>query len=180
MEMERCTTTEAPLLPAQADDGERAFKDWIDNHRPRMLAVAAQFAHGAVGPEDIVQEASWIAYERRHTLRDPKAAGAWLAGIVRNVGRQKARKHARQQALLQEYGEMLGAAAEVWTEDDILTRVHVRRAVDELPDIQRRVVICRYFRGMSHKEIAGAVGRPEGTVRSDLYRAHRALRENLG
>ena len=181
METERSTTTAAtPPPPDQAARGERAFKNWIDDHRSRMLAVAARYAHEAVGAEDIVQEASLIAYERRHTLRDPEAAGTWLVGIVRNVGRQEARKHARQTGLLNGYGKKLAADVSPQTEDGILTKVQVRRAIDELPDIQRQVVICRYFREMSHKEIAASLGRAEGTVRSDLCRAHRALQEILG
>lgn len=187
MDVQRPTTSASPRTASHVvSEDDRVFRDWIDEHRPRLLAVATRLAHGAVGAEDIVQEASLIAYERRHTLRDPGAAGAWLAGIVRNVGCQVVRKHSRQTALLDAYREkaaascVAGSEGAVPSEDAILTRVDVRRAVGELPEIQRSVVICRWFEDMSHKEIAAFLGREEGTVRSDLCRAHEALRKKLG
>lgn len=158
---------------------EDTFKKWLTAHRARMLSVAARYAHGSVGAEDIVQNASTAAYKALHTLEDAEAVGAWLAGFVRNVGAQEARKHARQSSLLERYAATARPSDSHRSEEAILVKLDVRRAIDELPEIQRTVVICRWFKEMSHKEIATIVGRPEGTVRSDLCRAHATLRTKL-
>lgn len=157
---------------------EQTFKKWVEDHRPQLLSVAAHFAHGSVGAEDLVQEAVVAAYRVRHTLQDPDAVESWLTGILLNVGRQEARKDARRGALLEVYVPTMGTAIGP-SEDVILTKLDVRKAIDELPEVQRTVVIYRWFMEMSHREIAETIGRKEGTVRSDLCRAHRALRKKL-
>lgn len=176
----RCSSeprTGPPERAAERPD-DHTFRKWLEVHRPRMLSVAARYAHGSVGAEDLVQDASMAAYNALQTLRDPEAAGAWLVGFVRNVGLQEARKHARQSSLLEAHASP-AASDSGHREDAILLKVDIRRAIDELPGIQRTVVICRWFMEMSHKEIAATVGRPEGTIRSDLCRAHATLRRKL-
>ena len=181
MSTRRCPTTPRTGSPARspATHDEDTFRKWLTAHRPRMLSVAARYAHGSVGAEDIVQNASTAAYDALHTLEDPEAVGAWLAGFVRNVGAQEARKHARQSSLLEAYAATARVSDSRHSEEAILVKLDVRRAIDELPEIQRTVVICRWFKEMSHREIAATVGRLEGTVRSDLCRAHATLRTKL-
>ena len=53
-------------------------------------------------------------------------------------------------------------------------------ALATLPERQRLVVTLFDAEGFSHAEIADLVGAPEGTVRSELFHARRALREELG
>ncbi len=119
------------------DRNDHTFKKWIRLHRPRLLSVAARYAHGSVGAEDIVQNASAAAYNALHTLDDPEAAGAWLAGFVRNVGRQEARKHARQSSLLEAYAATAQLRDSRHSEDAVLVKLDVRKAIDELPQVQR-------------------------------------------
>jgi RNA polymerase sigma factor (sigma-70 family) len=65
-----------------------------------------------------------------------------------------------------------------------LERVRLRRrleaALGELTDVQRTVVLMHDLEGYRHREIAVELGMPEGTVRSHLFFARRALRERLG
>lgn len=57
--------------------------------------------------------------------------------------------------------------------------IELWRAVDQLPDAQRAVVLLRYQQGFSYSEIAQALDINEGTVKSRLYHAHRKLKEQL-
>jgi RNA polymerase sigma-70 factor (ECF subfamily) len=57
--------------------------------------------------------------------------------------------------------------------------VELWRAVDQLPEPQRAVVLLRYQQGFSYSEIAQALDIKEGTVKSRLYHAHRKLKEYL-
>lgn len=56
----------------------------------------------------------------------------------------------------------------------------VRRAVDSLPERLRRVILLSEFSGLSYREIAEALGIPEGTVGSRRHAAIRQLRLSLG
>jgi RNA polymerase sigma-70 factor (ECF subfamily) len=55
----------------------------------------------------------------------------------------------------------------------------LRAALAELPERQRTAIVLFDAEGWSHGEIAEALGVPEGTVRSDVFRARRALRPRL-
>jgi len=62
--------------------------------------------------------------------------------------------------------------------DDVATAESarlVRRAVEALPDDQRRAVELAYFGGLTHREVAAAEGIPEGTAKSRLRLAHAKL-----
>ncbi len=58
-------------------------------------------------------------------------------------------------------------------------RAHVRAAVQQLPELYRHVVSLRYFGELSILEIAETTGRPEGTVKAQLHRGLKRLREIL-
>ena len=53
-------------------------------------------------------------------------------------------------------------------------------ALKTLTEVQRRVVLMHDLEGFKHREIATELGVPEGTVRSHLFLARRALRQLLG
>jgi len=72
-----------------------------------------------------------------------------------------------------------GASPEQDTERSLL-RARLRAALATLPERQRLVVTLFDAEGFSHAEIADLTGAPEGTVRSELFHARRALREILG
>jgi len=55
----------------------------------------------------------------------------------------------------------------------------VEQAVHELPEDQRLVFVLRHYQGLAYGEIAMITGSPEGTVRSRMHYALRALREKL-
>jgi RNA polymerase sigma-70 factor (ECF subfamily) len=68
-------------------------------------------------------------------------------------------------------------AAEI--EDRRLRRADLARALGELPQPQREVVVLRYYLGLEEPEIALAVGIPRGTVKSRLHTAIRRMRARL-
>jgi len=55
----------------------------------------------------------------------------------------------------------------------------VREALDRLPDLQRAVLVLRYFEGLPYGELAEVLDRPEGTLHADCFRALEALYEIL-
>jgi RNA polymerase sigma-70 factor (ECF subfamily) len=64
-------------------------------------------------------------------------------------------------------------------EDSRLLSLAVARGLDELPDAQRQVLVLRFYADLPVREIAQELGIPEGTVKSRLHSAVRALRDRL-
>jgi len=59
-------------------------------------------------------------------------------------------------------------------------RERLEEALSSLTDVQRQIVVLHDMEGWKHREIAGLLGIPSGTVRSHLHFARKALREFLG
>lgn len=103
----------------------------------------------------------------------------WFRRIVKNccLDRIGVRKGDRSSPMLVE-----PADAGPGAEEGLLDRergLAVARAVLTLPDELRAVIELRHFEDASYRDIAEALGLPEGTVMSRLFRARRALREAL-
>lgn len=121
--------------------------------------------------DDLLQDVFVIAYTRIHELRDAAAFGGWIAAIARN----RATDHLRQARDHAELPPELPGGAPV--EADTLI---VLDAVRRLPAAYRETLVMRLVEGMSGQEIADRTGLSPGSVRVNLHRGMKLLREKLG
>ena len=129
--------------------------------------------------EDLAQEAMLRAYRFFGGFRggDPRA---WLLRIVRNVCYTWLRD--RGGDATREFDEATDGAAGATPEALAIAaadRERLARALDELPERFREVLVLRELEGCSYKEIAEITGSPIGTVMSSLSRARRRLAQAL-
>jgi len=121
--------------------------------------------------DDLVQDVFVTAFTRLRALRDPAAFGGWIAAIARNRATDYLR-HARDQMPLPDDlpgGDPIGA--------DTLA---VLDAVRSLPEAYRETLLMRLVEGMSGAEIAERSGLTPASVRVNLHRGMKLLRERLG
>ena len=166
---------------AQADtrcDLERLLAD----SAPLAYRVALGVLRNPAEAEDVSQEALLRAYRRFHVLRDVQRFRGWLVRISFRLAldrlralrsrtdretrwaqpdRQPPPQSAEQLAALSQFQERLG------------------RALDELPDGQRLVMLLTAIEGHSVDETAAILGVPAGTVKSRLFKARKCLMEKL-
>jgi RNA polymerase sigma-70 factor (ECF subfamily) len=121
---------------------------------------------------DLVQETFAIALERLPQLADPAAFPGWLMSIARH----KAIDHVRK---LKPTDPLVDAAAGAAQSDQLEVK-QVLRALRELPDAYRETLILRLVEGMTGPEIAEQTGLSAGSVRVNLHRGMKLLREQLG
>lgn len=146
-----------------------------------LLAAAGSFAGPGTSPDDIVQAALMKAHGCFSELKDKEKALPWLRAIVVNTGREVARKRTRRREKLMQWAleqgpAQTGACCSIRGE---LAKLALWRAVDDLPELQRKVVRLRIREEMTIKEIAEEIGRAPGTVKASLHRARTALRQRL-
>lgn len=138
--------------------------------------LAGYLLHDAAEAEDAVQDALLRAWRHWPELRDPSRFAAWLDQIVVNCCRDRYRR--RRLRLLD-----LSAAEQAEATDEFRTmfeRDALAAAVRRLPYEQQVVIALRYWRDLTVPEIAVRLGIPEGTVKSRLHTALRALERRLG
>ena len=121
--------------------------------------------------DDLVQDVFITAYTRIRELRDAAAFGGWIATIARNRATDYLR-HSREQVELP--AEMPGGdAIEAET-------VAVLDAIRKLPEAYRETLLMRLVEGMTGAEIAERSGLTPASVRVNLHRGMKLLRERLG
>ena len=145
-------------------------------HRAELLGFARRSLGDTELAEDAVQETFARAWRARR-LFNPRlgAMRAWLFAIERHIVVDLARLRGTRST--QPLGNNVPSAGDPL--DDALRAAMVEQAVRGLTPLHREVIVEIYFRGRSSRELADELGLPDGTVRSRLYYALRALRARL-
>jgi len=121
--------------------------------------------------DDLSQDVFLLAFRKLHTLRDPAAFGPWLAMIARNRAHDYYR-HTPDTAELSD--DVRGAdptAAEA---------AAILELIQTLPVAYRETLVLRLVEGMTGPEIASHTGLTAASVRVNLHRGMKQLREKLG
>ena len=144
--------------------------------------VRAVLALGGVPQADLldgVQQVRLRLLERAASGQEaPRDVSAWAAVVASHLAMDWHRAKRRQERL----GERLASLRPpdpAAGEDSRLLSVAVARGLDELPDAQRQILVLRFYADLPVRGIAEELGIPEGTVKSRLHTAVRALRARL-
>jgi RNA polymerase sigma-70 factor (ECF subfamily) len=175
---------------AQDPQGTRqAFEAIALEHFDALYNTALRLTRNPTDAQDLVQETYFKAFRFFHRFEPGTNAKAWLFTILRNTYINAYRKAVRQQQVDFDQVVPLYAApptSSEWTSrgsvEEMLRHVvqdDVKRALDELPEDYRMVVLLADLEDFSYKEIAAIVGCPVGTVMSRLFRGRRLLRKSL-
>lgn len=128
---------------------------------------------GAGHADDAVQEVFLHAWARLPDLREPAAFPGWICTIAR----RRAVDHRRREQPHDELPVTLGVRADADTRAQALEALAAIRA---MPDAYRETLAMRLVEGLSGPEIAAATGLTHDSVRVNLSRGMRMLRERLG
>ena len=120
--------------------------------------------------DDLVQEVFIQAYKNLNSLREPNAVGSWLAMIARN----RATEFYRSFKPTEELSEDLSHSNSNAQANEILA------AIRSLPDAYCETLILRLVEGMTGNEIAERTSLKPESVRVNLHRGMKLLREKLG
>jgi RNA polymerase sigma-70 factor, ECF subfamily len=183
---------EADLLARLRSGDEAAYELLVRTFSGRLLAVTRRILGSEEDARDAVQEAFVSAFRSLGRFEGEARLSTWLHRIAVNAALMKLRGRKRRpeesiEPLLPVYqGD--GHHAErftAWTEPvDVAmqraeTRAIVRRAIDQLPDSYRTVLLLRDIEGLDTGETAAMLGATTNAVKIRLHRARQALRTLL-
>ncbi len=164
---------------------EMAFRDLFNRYGPAAKSLALRVVRQPFLAEEIVQEAFLALWKEPGAYREERGTfRAWLMSTVHHravdaVRREETqRKRAREE--LPDVERQADVGDLVAEEQDLAnSRVQVRRALDEIPSAQRRVLQMMYFEGKTQTTIAEELELPLGTVKSRTLLGMRRLRAML-
>ena len=160
----------------------REFEERLRECGPLAFRVARGVLRNTADAEDAAQEALLRAYRRFHRLRDPNRFRAWLVRITFRLALDRARssKRREQRETLWSRPERRPRApnAEEMAGSSEF-QAHLDRALKELPEKQRLVLLLSAMEGHTTEEVAALVGVPVGTVKSRIFFARKNLAEKL-
>lgn len=181
--------TDEELLCAYRDGESEALRLLIDRYRPSLFGFLVRFLGDRAAAEDVFQEAFLQVHLSADSFDAERRLKPWLFTIAANKGRDWLRKQRRQAAIelsapvsagdrQTEMGDLLegqSLAPEVGLDDNELTS-QVRRAVDELPEHLREILLLAYFQRFNYNQLAEVLEIPLGTVKSRLHSAVAAFK----
>jgi RNA polymerase sigma-70 factor (ECF subfamily) len=164
------TAEDVRLVRASREGDGSAFAALYERYRRMVHGVVLSMVSPS-DADDIVQDVFMTAMRKLGTLRDDAAFGGWLAAIARNC----ARGHHRGALQLVEMPETSEAARQEEEEDARRALEAIRR----LPEAYRETLMMRLVEGMTGPEIAQRTGLHADSVRVNLHRGMKLLREAL-
>lgn len=155
----------------------RALEALMRRYNRTLYRTARAILRDDAEAEDAVQEAYLRAYRALATFRGESKFSTWLVRIAANEALMRRRRNAGAASVVP-----LEAAADLQAREergDHMLRRLLEKRIDALPDDYRAVFVLRALEELSVEETAAALGIPEATVRTRLFRARGLLRESL-
>ena len=164
-----------PLL-AQRLRADRSFERIYNRHAREVYRYSLAVLNNPADAEDVTQTTFLNAYRAIQRGERPLAPERWLIKIAHNVCRQRFRQASRriEEVVLD---DNVGDAASA--DEGTPTAEDIRRALSHLAFNQRAALVMRELEGRSYAEIADVLGVSVSAVETLIFRARRALREQL-
>ena len=163
-------------LSLRSRDTGRAFERLYHAHVGDVYRYALAVTGNRADAEDVTQTTFMQAYRALDRGEHPVKPRNWLITVAHNVCRQRFRETARRPVEV-EYDEDVGEA--LVPSDDAPTAADIQRALGQLAMNQREALVMRELEGRSYAEIAETLGLTLAAVETLIFRARRALREQL-
>ncbi|AWW37940.1 MULTISPECIES: SigE family RNA polymerase sigma factor [Streptomyces] len=165
---ERCAPTETA-------DAEAAFTAYVQERRASLYATAYHLTGDRFEAEDLLQSALFSTYKAWDRISDKAAVGGYLRRTMTNLHISAWRRRKLNEYPTEELPETAG-------DTDAMRGTELRavlwQALARLPELQRTMLVLRYYEGRTDPEIAEILDISVGTVKSSIWRSLRRLRED--
>ncbi|MFH9978318.1 SigE family RNA polymerase sigma factor [Streptomyces sp. NPDC017179] len=156
-------------------DAEAAFTAYVQERRASLYATAYHLTGDRFEAEDLLQSALFSTYRAWDRISDKAAVGGYLRRTMTNLHISAWRRRKLNEYPTEELPETPG-------DTDAMRGTELRtvlwQALARLPELQRTMLVLRYYEGRTDPEIAAILGISVGTVKSSIWRSLRRLRED--
>ncbi|WP_185012535.1 SigE family RNA polymerase sigma factor [Streptomyces sp. AK010] len=159
----------------EAVDAEAAFTAYVQERRASLYATAYHLTGDRFEAEDLLQSALFSTYRAWDRISDKAAVGGYLRRTMTNLHISAWRRRKLNEYPTEELPETAG-------DTDAMRCTELRavlwQALARLPELQRTMLVLRYYEGRTDPEIAEILDISVGTVKSSIWRSLRRLRED--
>ncbi|MEV8390786.1 MULTISPECIES: SigE family RNA polymerase sigma factor [unclassified Streptomyces] len=156
-------------------DAEAAFTAYVQERRASLFATAYHLTGDRFEAEDLLQSALFSTYRAWDRISDKAAVGGYLRRTMTNLHISAWRRRKLNEYPTEELPETAG-------DTDAMRGTELRavlwQALSRLPELQRTMLVLRYYEGRTDPEIAEILDISVGTVKSSIWRSLRRLRED--
>ena len=164
-----------------------AFDQLVRRYKEPLLNFVYRFVGDLTEAEDIVQDTFFRVYKNKHYYKNVAKFSTWIYTIAGNLAKTELRRRKRRKIFsihrdTQEEKEWDLPDIETNPEKEVNTVVTeriIQKAINNLPDKFREVVVLRDIEGFSYEDISDIIRVPLGTVKSRVNRARLRLQEDL-
>ena len=154
-----------------------AFEGLLDRYQNKVYRLAFSFTRDRARAEELAQDVFVKIWQVLPRFDGRASLSTWLYAIARNTCLSALRYDARRR--MQPLDEVHEPSARTFERDAGTDHSGIWRLVDRLPEAQRRVITLFYLEDRSLGEVGRLLDMPEGTVKSHLHRARRALADAM-
>lgn len=158
---------------------DKLHRDVFSRCQRSLFGYAYALTRDAERAADLLQDCVVRAMSTRYPPRDARAVRSWLFAILRNLWIDELRAERRRDRAHHEIAAEEAHSAATFPELNIVNRMAVRQAFDQLGKDHRDVLALVDIGGFAYQEAADILGVPRGTVMSRVSRARLALARTL-
>lgn len=152
---------------------EKAFEEMIKHERNKLFRMAYLYVKNEDNALDIVQDTIYKAFISIKKLKEPDYFSTWITKILINTALDFIKKNKR----LIPFSEV--ERLEHNHENTIEASMDLVEAIERLEEQHKTVIILRYYKDLSIKQISEILECPEGTIKTRLHRAINQLKSDL-
>ncbi|QDY78676.1 SigE family RNA polymerase sigma factor [Streptomyces qinzhouensis] len=173
-------TGPAAVTPAQSESppeslSEAEFTAYVQERRSSLYATAYHLTGDRFEAEDLLQSALFSTYRAWDRISDKAAVGGYLRRTMTNLHISAWRRRKLSEYPTEELPE---TASDTDAMRGTELRAVLWQALARLPELQRTMLVLRYYEGRTDPEIADILGISVGTVKSSIWRSLRRLRDD--
>ncbi|MFQ5572007.1 MAG: RNA polymerase sigma factor [Rhodothermales bacterium] len=162
---------------------QQRFERYVRTYQHRVYGFAVYFLGDRDEAADVTQDVLLRLWQHRDTVEEERLLG-WLLRVARNACVDVLRKRKARRHLMTPEGDNVGQAAGSEPAPDACAEAvdfqqHLERALTQIAEPYRSIVILREVQELKYEEISGAMNLPLNTVKVYLHRGRKMLREQL-
>ncbi|MGW7351441.1 SigE family RNA polymerase sigma factor [Streptomyces sp. Z26] len=155
---------------------EAEFTAYVRERRASLYATAYHLTGDRFEAEDLLQSALFSTYRAWDRITDKAAVGGYLRRTMTNLHISAWRRRKLNEYPTEELPETASSDHDAMRGTEL--RAVLWQALARLPELQRTMLVLRYYEGRTDPEIAEILDISVGTVKSSIWRSLRRLRED--